>query len=219
MRCPQDGWRLVADRRGQRVAEGRFVIESLLGVGGAGSSAWVAREPLRHRKVALKLLLASEVADEQRFERGAILAASLVHPNIAPVYDHGRDGALLWAQAWAGSSHLRAVAPNGDAIAMGGVLRSPIDFGGGVLEPEGDALGAWYAELGADGAHRRSLVLPSSQRAIVEEIRFGPAGERLIRGTFWRDFTLAGSRVAETIEPTVLRRLVEALDARRETAC
>jgi serine/threonine-protein kinase len=94
-RCPVDGWKLVVDRRGQGIA-GRFVVESLLGIGGAGSSVWVAHETASDRKVALKLLSPNDTSDRLRFVRGAILASRLKHPNIAPVLDHGRDGELMW---------------------------------------------------------------------------------------------------------------------------
>lgn len=107
-RCPVDGWRLIVDRRGTRI--GPFSIDAFLGVGGGGSSVWVARETVggpRHtaeRKIALKLLPWPERAEElhevTRFERGALLAESLDHPHIAKVFAHGRltasDAELLW---------------------------------------------------------------------------------------------------------------------------
>ncbi len=104
-RCPKDGWKLIVDRTGTRLE--RFLVSRFLGVGGGGSSVWVATEtlsqaPLVTREVALKLLpLKDNDAQEQaRFERGAILAESLDHPNIARVYAHGRmsapDGEVLW---------------------------------------------------------------------------------------------------------------------------
>jgi len=95
-RCPNDGWKLIHDRRGQRLA-GCFDIDDLLGVGGSGSSVWVARDArARDRKVALKLQETGDAQALARFERGAILAESLDHPNIARVSEHGRDGSLAW---------------------------------------------------------------------------------------------------------------------------
>ncbi len=85
----------MADRVGELVA-GRFEIERLLGVGGGGSSVWVAHEWATQTRVALKLLVATDPQEQQRFERGAILAESLEHPNIARVMEHGRDGDLHW---------------------------------------------------------------------------------------------------------------------------
>jgi len=68
----------------------------MLGVGGAGSSVWVARDTKNDERVALKLLLSTDPQELARFERGAILAASLRHPNIARVFEHGKDGELAW---------------------------------------------------------------------------------------------------------------------------
>jgi len=68
----------------------------MLGVGGAGSSVWVARDAETGERVALKLLLTQDQQEQARFERGAVLAASLHHPNIARVFEHGRDGELAW---------------------------------------------------------------------------------------------------------------------------
>ncbi|HRE92157.1 MAG TPA: serine/threonine-protein kinase, partial [Myxococcota bacterium] len=107
-RCPVDGWRLIVDRRGTRV--GPFGVDAFLGVGGGGSSVWVAREPIgeprygAERKIALKLLPSPEREEERhevaRFERGALLAESLDHPHVARVFAHGRltadGGELLW---------------------------------------------------------------------------------------------------------------------------
>ena len=94
-RCPNDGWKLVADRVGDLVA-GRFEVERLLGVGGGGSAVWVAHEWATQTRIALKLLVTTDAQEQQRFERGALLAESLEHPNIARVMEHGRDGDLHW---------------------------------------------------------------------------------------------------------------------------
>lgn len=95
-RCTADGWKLVADRRGQTIAAGRFRIEGLLGVGGGGSSVWSAHERGRADLVALKLMPSQDPQERARFERGAILARSLDHPQIARVFDHASDGDTLW---------------------------------------------------------------------------------------------------------------------------
>lgn len=94
-RCPSDGWKLIVDRRGQRIAE-RFEVLRLLGVGGQGSSVWVARDERLGIEVALKLLVARDPSEAARFERGAILGRSLEHDGVAPVMDHGKDGELAW---------------------------------------------------------------------------------------------------------------------------
>ena len=108
------------------------------------------------------------------------------------------DGALLWSKAWPGGMAPWALASAGDRVALGGMLASPIDFGGGALAVEGEGGGAYYAELGADAAHRVSRVLPSTDHAILERIELGAAGERLLFGTYFGDVAIAGETLVES---------------------
>ncbi|MCU0248400.1 MAG: serine/threonine-protein kinase [Bryobacter sp.] len=67
---------------------GSYQIVSALGAGGMGE-VWRARDPRLNREVALKLVPAGFLSDEQRvarFEREAQVLASLNHPNIAAIY-------------------------------------------------------------------------------------------------------------------------------------
>jgi hypothetical protein len=76
-----------------QVLTGRYVLERLLGSGGAGV-VWCAHDRLLQRSVAVKLLhpeLAHDPATAARFRSEASSAAKLTHPNAVIVYDIGRD--------------------------------------------------------------------------------------------------------------------------------
>jgi serine/threonine-protein kinase len=72
---------------------GRYEIRSKIGAGGMGD-VFLAEDTQLHRKVALKIL-PPELADNpdrmRRFEQEATAAAALNHPNIAHIYEIGRD--------------------------------------------------------------------------------------------------------------------------------
>jgi len=80
-------------RVGATLKHGTFIISSLLGRGGFGE-VYLARQPRMDRDVAIKVLSPS-VAEEkdtvQRFEREALAAARLRHPNVLPVFDFDFD--------------------------------------------------------------------------------------------------------------------------------
>jgi serine/threonine protein kinase len=71
---------------------GRYLLKKELGRGGMGV-VWLAEDPTLGRQVAIKLLSGAGAEDVARFEREARTAASLSHPNIAPIYEVGvQDG-------------------------------------------------------------------------------------------------------------------------------
>jgi serine/threonine protein kinase len=74
---------------------GRYRIESVLGVGGMGV-VYLARDELLDRKVGLKLLPPSLIADVtqlERLKREARTASALNHPNIVTIHEVGEvDG-------------------------------------------------------------------------------------------------------------------------------
>ena len=76
--------------------EGRYRLVQRIGVGGMGE-VWEADDTVLGRRVALKVLV-QELADDaratKRFVREARATAKLTHPNVARVYDFGRDRGL-----------------------------------------------------------------------------------------------------------------------------
>jgi serine/threonine protein kinase len=91
---------------------GGYRIERLLGHGGMGA-VYLAEHVRLKRKVALKLL-ASELAEDQRFRdrflRESQLAASLDDPNVIPIYEAGeQDGVLFIAMRYVDGLDLKAL--------------------------------------------------------------------------------------------------------------
>jgi serine/threonine-protein kinase len=82
-----------------RSIAGKFVIESLIASGGAGS-VYRARQLALDRVVALKVLrqdVARDAHFAERFRREARAASRLDHPNSVRVFDFGSvDGSLLY---------------------------------------------------------------------------------------------------------------------------
>jgi serine/threonine protein kinase len=77
---------------------GPYEIVAAIGIGGMGE-VYRARDARLSRDVALKVLPASFATDPDRlarFEREMKTLASLNHPNIAHVYDAGRDASVVF---------------------------------------------------------------------------------------------------------------------------
>jgi WD40 repeat protein/serine/threonine protein kinase len=80
---------------------GRFQIQRTLGHGGFGI-VFLAWDPMLRRQIALKVpqpqtLITAEV--RKRFQREALAAAGLDHPNIVPVYEAGSIGTVAYIAA------------------------------------------------------------------------------------------------------------------------
>jgi eukaryotic-like serine/threonine-protein kinase len=77
---------------GRRLA-GRYVLEELTATGGM-AAVWRARDEILARKVAVKILredLATDPGFAERFQREAVAAARLTHPNVISVFDTGEE--------------------------------------------------------------------------------------------------------------------------------
>ncbi len=71
----------------------RYEIEKLIGEGGM-ANVYLAKDTILDRKVAVKVLRGDLAGDEKfvrRFQREALAASSLSHPNIVEIYDVGED--------------------------------------------------------------------------------------------------------------------------------
>ncbi len=77
---------------GQKIND-RYEIEKLIGEGGM-ANVYLATDTILDRKVAVKVLRGDLSGDEKfvrRFQREALSASSLSHPNIVEIYDVGED--------------------------------------------------------------------------------------------------------------------------------
>ena len=78
--------------KGQKIND-RYQIIRLIGEGGM-ANVYLAQDIILDRKVAVKILRGDLADDEKfvrRFQREAISASSLNHPNIVEMYDVGDD--------------------------------------------------------------------------------------------------------------------------------
>src|SRR5437762_3499781 len=91
---------------------GGFRIEAELGRGGMGVVYRAEQVSLR-RRVALKVIspgLADDPDFRSRFEREALTAASLDHPNVVPVFEAGSaEGLLFLSMRYVEGTDLRAL--------------------------------------------------------------------------------------------------------------
>jgi len=80
---------------GKRISD-RYKVKELIG-GGGMSNVYLAHDMILNRDVAIKILrydFTNEDELHRRFQREALSATSLTHPNIVSVYDVGDDGDL-----------------------------------------------------------------------------------------------------------------------------
>ena len=78
--------------KGQKIND-RYQIVKNIGEGGM-ANVFLAYDTILDRNVAVKILRGDLASDEKfvrRFQREALSASSLSHPNIVEVYDVGED--------------------------------------------------------------------------------------------------------------------------------
>jgi serine/threonine-protein kinase len=88
----------IVRERLQRIIEGEYRIERLLGKGGMGQ-VFLAHDLTLEREVAIKVLPPDVAQDDQvvrRFQQEAKTAAKLDHPNIIPIYRVESEGGLIY---------------------------------------------------------------------------------------------------------------------------
>ncbi len=96
---------------------GRYVVEALVSKGGYAAVFRGVDQNLS-RRIAIKVLLPSKTTplEQEHFLREARIAATLDHPNIAPILDYGKDGPsvfLILPLYTAGSLRTRMAVVNG----------------------------------------------------------------------------------------------------------
>ncbi len=100
LKCSEDDSELILTLPVDRVVDGKYRLDQLLGRGGMGA-VYQATDLRLNREVAIKVLIGSMFGDRmalRRFEREARASAKLIHPNIVTVYDFGSiegEGAYL----------------------------------------------------------------------------------------------------------------------------
>src|SRR5262245_38038858 len=129
-----------ADRLLGTIVSGRYRVERLLGEGAMGAVYLVEHTHMR-KKLALKVLHASMSAMPEvleRFEREAVAAAHIDHPNVASATDFGKmdDVSLFLVMEYLGGESLRS-AVTGGCLPVGRALH--------VARQIADALGAAHA--------------------------------------------------------------------------
>ena len=83
--------------KGQKIND-RYQIVKTIGEGGM-ANVYLAYDTILDRSVAVKILRGDLANDEKfvrRFQREALSASSLAHPNIVEVYDVGEDDGVYY---------------------------------------------------------------------------------------------------------------------------
>ena len=83
--------------KGQKIND-RYEIIQTIGEGGM-ANVYLARDVILDRHVAIKVLRGDLSGDEKvvrRFQRDALAASSLSHPNIVEMYDVGEDNGMYY---------------------------------------------------------------------------------------------------------------------------
>ena len=81
-----------------KIISGRYEVIKNIGEGGM-ANVYVGYDRILNRKVAIKILRGDLASDEKfvrRFQREALSASSLSHPNIVEMYDVGEDDGIYY---------------------------------------------------------------------------------------------------------------------------
>lgn len=92
--CGQDGTELILTLPVERIIDGKYRLNALIGKGGMGA-VYRATDLRLSRDIAMKIMIGSMFGDNhaiRRFEREARASARLQHPNIITIHDFGGVG-------------------------------------------------------------------------------------------------------------------------------
>jgi serine/threonine protein kinase len=110
-----------------QVIAGRFVLQAHAATGGMGT-VYRARDLVKQRPVAVKIVTLGRPYDLERFDREAEMLASVEHPNVVGYIAHGdSDGVHFLAQEWVDGSTLAAYLRG-----TGATVREAVDLATGV---------------------------------------------------------------------------------------
>src|SRR5215218_6144577 len=125
----------LEDLIGQRL--GRYEIVALVGRGGM-AAVYRAHDTALRRDIALKVLypqFGGDAALVERFQREAVLAANLDHPNILPIYDVGETNGLVYiamrllsGRSFADMLRLRGALPPSELVPIVEQIASALDY-------------------------------------------------------------------------------------------
>ena len=125
----------LEDLIGQRL--GRYEIVALVGRGGM-AAVYRAHDTALRRDIALKVLypqFGGDAALVERFQREAVLAANLDHPNILPIYDVGETNGLVYiamrllsGRSFADTLRMRGALPPSELVPIVEQIASALDY-------------------------------------------------------------------------------------------
>ncbi|MEO7908892.1 MAG: serine/threonine-protein kinase, partial [Roseiflexaceae bacterium] len=125
----------LEDLIGQRL--GRYEIVALVGRGGM-AAVYRAHDTALRRDIALKVLypqFGGDAALVERFQREAVLAANLDHPNILPIYDVGETNGLVYiamrllsGRSFADTLRMRGALPPTELVPIVDQIASALDY-------------------------------------------------------------------------------------------
>jgi serine/threonine-protein kinase len=161
---------------------GRYIIQEEIGRGGM-AHVYRALDTLLQRTVALKVLapqLAIDPEFARRFEREAVTAANLRHPNIVTIYDVGEHNGLRYiAMEYVRGRTLHAIIEERGALGLGYAI--------GIIGPVAAALDHAHSQ---EAVHRdvkpQNIMIDTDGRVLLTDFGIaqapeGPSGERLTR--------------------------------------
>ena len=156
------------------VLAGRYRIERLLGSGGMGA-VYLAEHVLMKKAVAVTVLHGEMTAHAEivaRFEREAVAAARIDHPNVAAAMDFGRldDGSFYLVLEYVGGQSLRQLVEAGARSTSLGALAIAHQIAEGLTAAH--AAGIVHRDLKPDNV---MLVAQPDGRESVKVLDFGIA--------------------------------------------